>query len=137
MKLPSFLEHLRPHKTVPMTPWRANHPWDLSLPRVAILWFGLVIFGFGDALVIQSNLGNAPWTVLAEGLTLHSPLNLGEATFVISLIVMALWIPLKIRPGFGTISNMVLIAAAIEFGATHFPRQETFFAGVLSAFLGS
>ena len=45
----ALIAHLRPHKTVPVTPWRAEHLGDLSLTRVLILFFGLALFGFGDA----------------------------------------------------------------------------------------
>ena len=105
------MEFLRPHKTIPITPWRAAGRWDLSVSRVAILFFGLFIFGIGDSLLIQSNLGNAPWSVLAQGLAKTFESEIGLLTFIISAIVLLLWIPLKEKPGFGTIANIVIIAA--------------------------
>ena len=135
-KFKALISQLRPHKTVPVTPWRAQHRWDLSFPRVFILFFGLAIFGLGDALVVQSNLGNAPWTVFAQGLSLKSGLSLGWATFYIGLVVLLIWIPLRERPGFGTLSNIVIISAAIQFGVSIFPLQETFLGGVASALIG-
>ncbi|MEI7722565.1 MAG: hypothetical protein WCI86_02420 [Actinomycetota bacterium] len=132
----SLIAHLRPHKTVPITPWRAKHRWDLSLSRVLILFFGLAIFGFGDALVVQSNLGNAPWTVFAQGLSLKSGLTLGWATFVTGCFVLLIWIPLRERPGFGTLTNIVIISAAIQFGVDRFPLQHTFIGGLISALIG-
>ena len=131
-----FSAFLKPHKTVPITPWRANSRWDLSFSRVLILFFGLAIFGLGDALVVQSNLGNAPWTVFAQGLSLKSGLSLGWATFVTGCFVLLLWIPLRERPGFGTLSNIVIISAAIEFGVSVFPLQQTLIGGVASALIG-
>lgn len=131
-----FSEFLKPHKTVPITPWRANSRWDLSFSRVAILFFGLAIFGLGDALVVQSNLGNAPWTVFAQGLSLKTGLSLGWATFVTGCFVLLVWIPLRERPGFGTLSNIVIISAAIEFGVSVFPLQETLIGGLASALIG-
>ena len=131
-----FSAFLKPHKTVPITPWRANSRWDLSFSRVAILFFGLAIFGLGDALVVQSNLGNAPWTVFAQGLSLKTGLSLGWATFVTGCFVLLIWIPLRERPGFGTLANIVIISAAIEFGVSVFPLQETFFGGFASALIG-
>ncbi|MBP7894092.1 MAG: hypothetical protein KAZ61_00810 [Candidatus Planktophila sp.] len=127
---------LKPHKTVPVTPWRANSRWDLSFSRVAILFFGLAIFGLGDALVVQSNLGNAPWTVFAQGLSLKTGLSLGWATFVTGCFVLLIWIPLRERPGFGTLANIVIISAAIEFGVSVFPLQETLIGGLASALIG-
>ena len=131
-----FSEFLKPHKTVPVTPWRANSRWDLSFSRVAILFFGLAIFGLGDALVVQSNLGNAPWTVFAQGLSLRTGLSLGWATFVTGCFVLLIWIPLRERPGFGTLANIVIISAAIEFGVSVFPLQETLIGGLASALIG-
>jgi uncharacterized membrane protein YczE len=131
-----FSAFLKPHKTVPITPWRASSRWDLSLSRVSILFFGLAIFGLGDALVVQSNLGNAPWTVFAQGLSLKSGLSLGWATFVTGCFVLLIWIPLRERPGFGTLSNIVIISAAIEFGVNIFPLQETLIGGLASALIG-
>ncbi len=131
-----FSEFLKPHKTVPITPWRANSRWELSFSRVAILFFGLGIFGLGDALVVQSNLGNAPWTVFAQGLSLKTGLSLGWATFVTGCFVLLIWIPLRERPGFGTLSNIVIISAAIEFGVSVFPLQETLIGGLASALIG-
>lgn len=131
-----FSAFLKPHKTVPVTPWRADSRWDLSFSRVAILFFGLAIFGLGDALVVQSNLGNAPWTVFAQGLSLKSGLSLGWATFVTGCFVLLIWIPLRERPGFGTLANIVIISAAIEFGVSVFPLQETLIGGLASALIG-
>ena len=131
-----FSAFLKPHKTVPITPWRANSRWDLSFSRVAILFFGLAIFGLGDALVVQSNLGNAPWTVFAQGLSLKTGLSLGWATFVTGCFVLLIWIPLRERPGFGTLSNIVIISAAIQFGVSVFPLQETLIGGLASALIG-
>ena len=131
-----FSAFLKPHKTVPITPWRADSRWDLSFSRVAILFFGLAIFGLGDALVVQSNLGNAPWTVFAQGLSLKSGLSLGWATFVTGCFVLLIWIPLRERPGFGTLANIVIISAAIEFGVSVFPLQETLVGGLASALIG-
>ena len=135
-KVKAIISHLRPHKTVPITPWRAKNRWDLSFSRVAILFFGLTIFGFGDALVVQSNLGNAPWTVFAQGLSLKTGLTLDWATFFTGCVVLLIWIPLRERPGFGTLSNIAIISAAIQIGVENFPLQATFFGGLLSALLG-
>lgn len=129
-------EFLKPHKTVPVTPWRANSRWDLSPVRVLILFFGLAIFGLGDALVVQSNLGNAPWTVFAQGLSLRTGLSLGWATFVTGVFVLLAWVPLREKPGFGTLSNIAIISAAIEFGVNRFPLQTNLLGGLVSALLG-
>lgn len=135
-KIRSLISHLHPHKTVPITPWRAKHRWDLSFTRVLLLFLGLALFGFGDALVVQSNLGNGPWTVFAQGLSLKTGLSLGWATFYTGFVVLLIWIPLRERPGFGTISNIVIISATIQIGVDIFPLQSTLLGGVASALLG-
>ena len=136
MRFSSLLKAFKPHKTVPITPWRANSRWDLSPLRVLILFFGLAIFGLGDSLFIQAGIGNAPWTVFAEGLTYKTDMSIGFATFVISVFVLLLWIPLKERPGFGTISNIVLIATFIELGTHIFPEANSFAVGIIYNFIG-
>jgi uncharacterized membrane protein YczE len=103
---------------------------------VAILFFGLAIFGLGDSLLIQGNIGNAPWTVLAEGITLKTNLSIGWATFLVSVFVLLLWIPLKERPGFGTLSNIVLIALFIQIGTLIFPEVNSIAAGVAYDLIG-
>ena len=117
---------VRPHPTIPAVPWRARSRWDLSIARVSILFFGLFIFGLGDSLLIVSHLGNAPWTVLAQGIASRLDLSVGTATFLVSVLVLSLWIPLKERPGFGTVANIAIIAAAIDVGISFFPQPSQF-----------
>ena len=136
MKLSAFRKLLAPHKTVPVTPWRAQSRWDLSPVRVLILFVGLIIFGLGDSLLIQGNQGNAPWTVFAQGLTLKTGMSIGFATLVISTFVLLLWIPLREKPGFGTISNIVLIATFIQVGTQIFPEQSSMSTGILFDLIG-
>jgi len=95
MTLREILSHLKPHRTVPVVPWTATSRWDLSFIRVSILFFGLAIFGLGDGLIIQSGLGNAPWSVLAQGISLNSGLSIGTSTLIIGALVLSLWIPLR------------------------------------------
>jgi uncharacterized membrane protein YczE len=131
-----LMKLLAPHKTIPNTPWRATHRWQLNPSRVAILFFGLAIFGLGDSLLVQSNIGNAPWTVFAEGVSLKTGWTLGFSTFVISVFVLLAWIPLREKPGFGTLSNIVLIATFIQVGVSIFPEQESYIGGVAFVLLG-
>lgn len=136
MKISAVRELLTPHKTVPITPWRAESRWQLSLTRVFVLFSGLIIFGLGDSLLIQGSLGNAPWTVFAQGLTLKTGLSIGEATLIISTFVLLIWIPLREKPGFGTLSNIVLIATFIQVGTEIFPEQHSFVSGIAFDLLG-
>ena len=121
--LKQVLHFLKPSKTVPTTPWMASKPWSLRPTRVIILFVGLTLFGLGDALIFQSTLGNSPWAVLAEGLSKHTPLDVGWSTVLIGFVVLLLWIPLKQYPGFGTISNIFLLSFALQLGINIFPIQ--------------
>ena len=136
MHFSDVIAFFKPHKTVPITPWRADHRWQLSPSRVAILFFGLAIFGLGDSLLVQGDVGNAPWTVFSQGLTYKTGLSIGWATAIISIFVLLIWIPLNEKPGFGTLSNIVLIAAFIEIGTHIFPKQTGTLAGVAFALVG-
>lgn len=130
------MQRLKPHKTVPLTPWTAEHRWDLDLSRVSILIFGLFIFGIGDSFLIVSGLGNAPWSVLAQGLSLSFDISIGISTLIISAIVLLLWIPLRERPGFGTIMNILVIAFAIDVGIHFLPRNEEYLLDLLYVLIG-
>jgi len=136
MHFNDVIAFFRPHKTVPITPWRAEHRWQLSPSRVGILFFGLAIFGLGDSLLVQGDVGNAPWTVFSQGLTFKTGLSIGWATAFISIFVLLIWIPLNEKPGFGTLSNIVFIAAFIEIGTHIFPKQTSTWAGITFALIG-
>ena len=136
MTLRGALSYLKPHRTVPVVPWTAKSRWDLSFKRVSILFFGLAIFGLGDGLILQSGLGNAPWSVLAQGISLKSGLSIGTSTLIIGSLVLALWIPLRERPGFGTLSNIVIISLFIEIATNVFPKQENMVSGIILTLVG-
>ena len=116
-------ELFRPYRGVPVLPWTAKSRWDLSLNRLFILLRALSIFGLGEALLIKSGLGNAPWSVLGQGIAEQLQISIGWATLLVSTLVLLMWIPLKERPGFGTILNIVVIAASIDIGLAIFPEQ--------------
>lgn len=125
-----------PHKTIPYTPWTGTHRWDLAPKRVAILFFALLVFGLGDSLLIKSELGNAPWSVLAQGISKQLGISIGFSTLIVSAIVLALWLPLKERPGFGTFSNILIVASAIDLGLHILPEQELLPLRYLYVFVG-
>ncbi len=89
-----------------------------------MLLLGLWLFGTGEALLVSSALGSTPWTVLAQGLSTKLPISIGLATFLVSAAVLLLWIPLRERPGLGTIANAVVIAVALEAMVTLLPAPE-------------
>ena len=135
---------LRPSRSIPVTPWRSQSRWRARPSTLFVLIFGLWLFGTGEALLVVAELGNGPWTVLAEGVSSRTSLSIGFATFALSLIVLALWIPLRERPGLGTIANAVVIAAALQVGVWFLPHPDPtwlklvfVFAGVALIGLGS
>jgi len=86
---------------------------------VAPLVAGLSLFGLGEGLLVASHWGATPWTVFAQGVARHTGLSLGWATALISAVVMVAWWPLRERPGFGTLANLVIIAYSLDATAAH------------------
>lgn len=109
-----WLQFFKPHRTIPVLPWSAQHQWEFGFLRVGILIIGLALFGIGDGFIIASNLGNAPWSVLAQGLAITFGTSIGLMTFFIGLTVLLFWIPLRRRVGLGTLLNVVVISLAID-----------------------
>lgn len=129
--------------TPPRAPALASR-WRTTPSGLARLLLGLWIFGTGDALIVLAGLGNAPWTVLAEGVSLISPLSIGAATQVIGVVVLCGWLPLRERPGLGTIANVVVIGFSIDVMLALLPapsglvgRSACVVAGVALVGLGS
>lgn len=106
------------------------------LASVLFLILGLVLFGMGEALLVAAGVGVSPWTVFAQGLTNVTGWSLGFATFVISLSVLSLWIPLRQAPGMGTILNAVIIALVLEFVLPYLPGFESPVANAALALTG-
>lgn len=106
------------------------------LASVLFLILGLVLFGMGEALLVAAGIGVSPWTVFAQGLTNVTGWSLGFATFVISLSVLSLWIPLRQAPGMGTILNAVIIALVLEFVLPYLPGFESHVANAALALTG-
>ena len=105
--------------------FRAASPWRARPLTAFILIGGLAIFGMGEALMVRSNAGAAPWTVFATGLAHATRLSLGWATFVVSCGVFSGWWPLRQRPGFGTIANLTVIPIFLEFGYRAIPSAHS------------
>ena len=88
--------------------------WRASPARLLRLMVGLVLFGVGDGVLVHSALGNSPWTVLAEGAAEQVGAAIGITTIAISFLILLLWIPLRQRPGLGTLLNTVVIGVMID-----------------------
>lgn len=90
--------------------------------RMIQLNVGLVLFGLGIALMLQSELGLPPWDVLHQGLAEHFGLSVGIWSIVISFVVLLLWLPLRERYGIGTLLNAIIIGVVIDVGVLIIPR---------------
>lgn len=86
---------------------------------------GLLLYGIADAFMIRAAVGVDPWTVFAQGVSLHTPLSIGILTNIIGLTVLLLWIPLRQRPGLGTILNILLVGPGIDLGLWLLPVPES------------
>jgi uncharacterized membrane protein YczE len=87
--------------------------WRPGPARLVILVAGLWLFGTGEACLVAADLGNSPWTVLAQGVALNTPLGIGAATVAISILVLCAWVPLRQQPGLGTVLNALIIGVAL------------------------
>lgn len=82
--------------------------------RSVQLFGGLVLYAVSIALLVHAALGNMPWDVLSQGLGLRLGWSLGTATIVVSVAVLLLWLPLRQRPGLGTLANVVVIGLLVD-----------------------
>lgn len=90
--------------------------------RLTQLYAGLVLYGLSSAMMVRSVLGLNPWDVFHQGLADRSPLSFGTVVIATGVIVLLFWIPLRQRPGLGTISNIILIGLAADFGLWLIPE---------------
>jgi len=118
-------------KGIPTTSWTARHRWDLNAKRILFLSLSLLSAGIGEAIYIRANLGNAPWLVLGDALTLILPVSIAVSSFLISIMVVILWIPLKEKLGFGVIANTLIVAIGIHIGIKLVPEQHSLFGGAV------
>lgn len=89
--------------------------------RLTQLYAGLALYGTSMALLVRSDLGVMPWDVLHQGLAPHLGWSLGTVTEVVGLLVLVAWIPLRQRPGLGTLSNVVVIGIAVDLALAALP----------------
>ena len=122
-------------KKIPKTKWSSKKPLNLK-PKISsflYLCFGLMLFGLGEGLLLVSLTGASPWSVLAQGISLHIDYSIGLITFFISLFVIFLWIFLNQKPGIGTILNAIIIALMIDFSLKYISTPELYFFKILMA----
>ena len=104
--------------------------------RIAQLIPGLLLYGIADAFMIRAAIGVDPWTVFAQGMSLHTGFGIGILTNLIGLAVLILWWPLRQRPGIGTILNILLVGPGIELGLWLLPAPEALWLRILYFAIG-
>ena len=115
-------------KKIPKVNWSSDKPYNFK-PKYStffFLCFGLTLFGLGEGLLIVSFTGASPWSVLAQGISLNVNLSIGTITLLISIVVLLLWIPLRQKPGMGTILNALIIAIMIDLCIKYVPTPSNY-----------
>ena len=125
-------------KKVPILSWSSNRPDNLTPKFSTFLYltFGLILFGLGETILIASSQGVSPWTVLAQGISINSNFSIGFSTFIVSISVLLLWIPLKQKPGMGTIMNAIIISIVLDFSYPYLPKPNEFYLQIIQSFIG-
>jgi len=115
-------------KKIPKVNWSSEKPYNFK-PKFSTLFFccfGLILFGLGEGLLIVSFTGASPWSVLAQGLSKNLNLSIGMLTFLISVTVLILWIPLGQKPGMATLLNALIIALMIDLCIKFVPTPSNY-----------
>ena len=99
--------------------------------RIAQLFIGLFAYGIAIALMVRAAIGVSPWDVLSQGVSLHTGLPFGLVTNIIGLVVLLLWIPIRQKPGIGTVANVLLIGPSAQLGLWLLPAQTDLIARIL------
>ncbi|MFZ0530054.1 MAG: hypothetical protein WAL91_05910 [Propionicimonas sp.] len=97
--------------------------------RSSQLLAGLILYGWSMAMLVRSGLGVDPWDVFHQGLANHLPLSFGQVTILVGALVLLAWIPLRQRPGVGTVANVFVIGLAADAGLAVIPVADGWLAG--------
>ncbi|MGR2752686.1 membrane protein YczE [Agromyces arachidis] len=104
--------------------------------RLVQLFAGLYLYGLGIALIVRGELGVAPWDVLTQGIAKQTGLGFGLITVITSAVVLLLWIPIRQRPGFGTLMNALLVGPFADLSLWMIPTGLDLWARILMLFGG-
>ena len=122
-------------KNIPEVSWSSKKPLNLK-PKISTFFFlclGLALFGLGEGLLIVSFAGASPWSVLAQGISLNINFSIGIVTIFVSIGVLLFWIPLKQKPGIGTILNAIIIGLMIDVCINFVPTPQDYISQILLA----
>lgn len=108
-----------------------SHSLRLVPRRLVQLYLGLIVFAFGEVLILEAALGVIPWDVLHQGLVNHFGLTIGQWSIIVGAIVLLLWIPLREKPGLGTVSNVLVIGLFVDLFLRVVPTPDALWLRIL------
>tara|TARA_B100000575_G_scaffold133670_1_gene106494 strand:+ start:1714 stop:2379 length:666 start_codon:yes stop_codon:yes gene_type:complete len=115
-------------KKIPKPSWSSDHEFNLKPNKKTLFYLiiGLILFGIGETLILTANIGVSPWFVLHQGLSFVTGFSIGITTFIVSVLVLLLWIPIKQKPGIGTLSNAIIISIVVDLSLPFLPYPDDF-----------
>mgnify|MGYP000919674526 CR=1 FL=1 len=125
-------------KKIPKLSWSSENELNPK-PKIKTLLYlilGLILFGVGETLLVAANIGVGPWFVLHQGISFITGYSIGITTFIVSVIVLFIWIPLRQKPGIGTILNAIIISVVIDISLPLLPFPEKYALQLLQVIIG-
>ena len=125
-------------KKMPRLSWSSSVELNFKpkIKTLVFLIFGLILFGLGETLLVTANIGLSPWFILQQGISLNTTYSLGITTFAVGVIVLLIWIPLKQKPGIGTILNIIVISIVIDLCLPYLPQPKIFILQFFQVIIG-
>ena len=125
-------------RKIPVLSWSSVDTLNLKPKIITLIYLilGLILFGLGETLLITAGVGVSPWTVLAQGMSFKTGYSIGLTTFFVSIGVLCLWIPLRQKPGVGTILNTIIVSIVIDVSLPYLPAPELLVFQILQVIIG-
>ena len=125
-------------RKIPVLSWSSVDILNLKPKSITLIYLilGLILFGLGETLLITAGVGVSPWTVLAQGISFKTGYSIGLSTFFVSIGVLCLWIPLRQKPGVGTILNTIIVSVVIDVSLPYLPIPELLVFQILQVIIG-
>ena len=134
----NFLVLIFTLRKIPVLSWSSVDTLNLKPKIITLIYLilGLILFGLGETLLITAGVGVSPWTVLAQGISFKTGYSIGLTTFFVSIGVLCLWIPLRQKPGVGTILNTIIVSIVIDVSLPYLPAPELLVFQILQVIIG-
>jgi uncharacterized membrane protein YczE len=125
-------------KKMPTLSWSSSFELNFKpkIKTLVFLIFGLILFGLGETLLVTADIGLSPWFILHQGISLNTTYSLGITTFGVGVLVLLIWIPLKQKPGIGTILNIIVISIVIDLCLPYLPQPKIFILQFFQVIIG-